>query len=192
MGLLQARAIHALSEGDLAAAEAASSEGARLSREVGDLYYLERMLMNLGVVAMAAGDCRLARRRGSSRGCGSRSRPTTGSDSPSFLRQLGGQAAMSGHPRLGARMLGAAEALGTAAGASTTGPFEPELARVREVAITAMGAAKFEAEYAAGTRLSRETALRLALGEPDEADVDAEPSMSRPGHSRSERWRWRG
>ena len=56
MGLIQARAIHALFEGDLAAAEAASSEGARTSREVGDLYYLERMLMNLGLVAVAAGD----------------------------------------------------------------------------------------------------------------------------------------
>jgi DNA-binding NarL/FixJ family response regulator len=37
-----------------------------------------------------------------------------------------------------------------------------------------MGAAKFEAEYAAGTKLSREAALRLALGEPDEIDVSAD------------------
>ena len=160
-------------EGDLAAAEAASSEGARLSREVGDLYYLERMLMNLGLVATAAGDLP-----------GSRSRFIEGlriakqTDNrlgqSSFLCQLGGQAATSGQPRLGARLLGAAEALGSAAGASTTGPFERELARVRNVAITAMGAAKFETEYAAGTRLNRETALRLALGDPDEADVDAD------------------
>ncbi len=37
-----------------------------------------------------------------------------------------------------------------------------------------MGAARFEAEYAAGTRLDREAALRLALGEPDQLDVDAD------------------
>ena len=172
MGLLQAQVIHALSEGDLATAEAASLEGARLSRDIGDLYYLERMLMNLGLVATAAGDLP-----------GSRSRFVEGlrvskqADNrlgqSLFLCHLGGQAATSGQPRLGARLLGAAEALGSAAGASTSGPFARELARVRDVAIMAMGTAKFEVEYAAGTQMSRETALRLALGEPDEADVDA-------------------
>ncbi len=119
MGLLQARAIHALFEGDLDAAEAASSEGARLSREVGDLYYLERMLMHLGVVAMAAGDP-----------SGSKARFIEGLriakqidnrlEQSTYLRLLGGQAAMSGHPRVAARMLGAAEALAAAAGASMT------------------------------------------------------------------------
>ncbi len=172
MGLLQARAIHALAEGDLATAETASSEGARMSREVGDLYYLERMLMNLGLVATAAGDLagskvrfieglRVARQTDNRLG------------QSSFLCQLGGQAARSGQPRLGARLLGAADALGSAAGASPTGPFGRELARVRTAALTATGAASFETEYAAGTRLHRETALRLALGDRDEAgDAD--------------------
>ena len=36
--------------------KAASSDGARLSREAGDLYYLQTMLMYLGQVAMLAGD----------------------------------------------------------------------------------------------------------------------------------------
>jgi DNA-binding CsgD family transcriptional regulator len=167
MGLLQARAIHALFEGDFVAAEAASSEGARLSREVGDLYYLERMLMNLGLVATASGDLagskarfieglRIARQADDRLG------------QSVLLRQLGGHAATSGQPLLAARLLGAAEALGSAAGASTTGPTEPEPARVREAAIAAIGAAKFEAEYTAGTRLDRESALRLALGDPEE------------------------
>jgi predicted ATPase/DNA-binding CsgD family transcriptional regulator len=167
MALIQARVIHALLEGDLAAAEAASSEGARLSREVGDLYYLERMLMNLGLVAMAAGDL-----PGSKtmfiEGLQVAKQTDNRLGQSSFLCQLGGHAVTSGQPRLGARLLGAADALGSAAGASTTGPFERELARVRNVAITAMGAAKFETEYAAGTRLNRESALRLALGDPDE------------------------
>ena len=122
MALIQARAVLALSDGDLAAAEAASSEGARLSRDVGDLFYLERMLMNLGLAAMAAGDLP-----------GSKTQFTEGLQiakqtdnrlgQSAFLCQLGGQAATSGQPRLGARLLGAAEALGAAAGASTTGPF---------------------------------------------------------------------
>ena len=69
-------------------------------------------------------------------------------------------------------MLGAAEALGAAAGASTTGPFARELARATSTAITAMGATKFETEYEAGMRLTRETALQLALGDLEE-DGDA-------------------
>jgi DNA-binding NarL/FixJ family response regulator len=84
---------------------------------------------------------------------------------------------MSGHPRVAARMLGAAEALAAAAGASMTGPLEPESARARESAIVALGTAKFEAEYAAGARLDRETALRLALGESDETDVDIDAGV---------------
>ncbi len=166
-------AIHALFEGDLAAAEAASSEGARLSREVGDLYYLERMLMNLGLVALAAGDLPGSKAR-FIEGLRIAKQTDNRLGQSSFLRRLGGQAASSGQARLAARLLGAADALGAAAGASTTGPIEPELARATEAATAAMGAARFEAEYAAGTRLNREAALRLALGEPDELDVDAD------------------
>jgi predicted ATPase/DNA-binding CsgD family transcriptional regulator len=176
IGLIQARAIHALFEGDLAAAEIASSEGARLSREIGDLYYLERMLMNLGLIALAAGDLR-----------GSNARFTEGLliarqtddrlGQSSFLRLLGAQAATSGHARLGARLLGATEALGSAAGAGAAGPvgpgrLEPDLSGARAAAITALGAAKFDAEYASGMHLSRDAALRLALGEPDDLDAN--------------------
>lgn len=176
-GLIQARALHALFERDFAGAEAASAEGARLSRAIGDVYYLEEMLLNLGLVAMAAGDV-----------AGSKARFIEGlriakqSDNrlgqSSFLRLLGVQAVTSGHPRLAAQLLGAAEAVASAAGAGRTDPpglsrLEPELAQAREAAIAALGAAKFEAEYAAGKRLSRETALRLALGEMAEAEGNA-------------------
>jgi predicted ATPase/DNA-binding CsgD family transcriptional regulator len=172
MALIQARAIHALSEGDLAAAEAASSEGVRLSREIGDLYYLERMLMNLGIAAMAAGD-RLEASTRFSEGLRVAKEMDDRLGQAAFVRLLGAQAVASGQPRLGARLLGAAESLAVAAGAGTTGPIEPELARAKAAAISAMGAAKFEAEYAAGMQLSRETALRLALGDPDEVGADA-------------------
>jgi predicted ATPase/DNA-binding CsgD family transcriptional regulator len=173
MGLLQAQAVHALIDGDLGAAEAASSEGARLSRNAGDLYYLERMLMNLGLVAMAAGDTRAAKARFID---GLRIAKETDNrlGQSSFLRRLGAHAVTSGQPRLGARLLGAAEALGSAAGVGTSGPGDPELARAREAAIAAIGAAKFEAEFAAGARLRRDAALRLALGEPDEVDLGAD------------------
>lgn len=54
--VLGARAFNGLVRGDLAAVRSASSEGARLSREVGDLYSLGMMLMNLGFAALLAGD----------------------------------------------------------------------------------------------------------------------------------------
>jgi ATP/maltotriose-dependent transcriptional regulator MalT len=61
--LMQSRAIHALFQGDLETASAASSEGARLSREAGDLYQLETMLRNLGMAAMMSGDIHGAKSR---------------------------------------------------------------------------------------------------------------------------------
>ena len=178
MGLIQARAIHALLEGDLAAAKAASSEGARLSREIGDLYYLERMLMNLGLVAMASGDLPESK-RWFIEGLRVAKQNDNRLGQSSLLRLLGAQAAASGQARPAARLLGAAEALGSTAGADAMGPtgpsrLEPDLARARDAAIAALGPAKFEVEYAAGGQLSREAALRLALGEPDDVDVDAE------------------
>lgn len=173
MALLQAQAVIGLLDGDLAAAEAASLEGVRVSREVGDLSYLERMLMNLGLVAVAAGDLSGARTR-FIEGLRIATQTDNRLGQSSFLCQLGGLAAASGQPRLGARLLGAAESLGSAAGAITTGPFGSELARARNVVSTAAGAARFETEYAAGTRLDRASALRLGLGDVDHGSVTAE------------------
>src|SRR5437870_5447056 len=54
--LLQARSLDGLFEVDLDAVRSASAEGARLSREVGDLYSLEMMLINQGMVALMERD----------------------------------------------------------------------------------------------------------------------------------------
>jgi predicted ATPase/DNA-binding CsgD family transcriptional regulator len=178
IGLIQAQATHALFEGDLVAAQNTSSEGARLSREVGDLYYLERMLMNLGLVAMATGDLPQSKRQ-FIEGLRAAKQNDNRLGQSSFLRLLGALAAISGRARPAARLLGAAEALGSTAGVGAMGPtgpsrLEPDLERARDAAIAALGPAKFEAEYTAGGHLSREAALRLALGEPEDVDVDAE------------------
>ena len=179
IGLIHARASHAFFEGDLDTAKAASSDGARLSREAGDLYYLVQMLMYLGQAAMLAGDLAASKPRFI--------------DALRIARQiddrlaqyyllsaLGWQAATSAHPRLAAHLLGAAEAVGSGAGAGIMGPFEPLLARANEAASSALGASKFEAEYETGKRLSREAALRLALTESDHVDIDVEVELS--GH----------
>jgi len=162
--LLQARALHGLFEGDLDAVRSASSEGARLSREAGDLYSLEMMLINLGGAALIAGDL-------------DASKPLY-TESLRIAHQiddrvaqfyvlggLGCHGARSGQARLAAQLLGATEAVRTGAGASVT-VLAPLLAQAEESAIAALGASRFEAEFKTGKQLSRGTAIGLALGEP--------------------------
>jgi DNA-binding NarL/FixJ family response regulator len=50
------------------------------------------------------------------------------------------------------------------------------LAHARERAVTALGAARFEAELETGRHLGRDSALALALGQPAHADVPAAAS----------------
>jgi predicted ATPase len=54
----QARALNGLLDGDLGTVRSAASQGARLSREAGDLYSLAMMLLNQGLAALISGDLR--------------------------------------------------------------------------------------------------------------------------------------
>jgi hypothetical protein len=54
--VLQARALNGLFEGDFDAVRSAASEGAHLARQVGDLYTLQVMLLDLGGAALNASD----------------------------------------------------------------------------------------------------------------------------------------
>jgi predicted ATPase/DNA-binding CsgD family transcriptional regulator len=168
--LVLSRTIHAFFEGDVDAARAASLEGVRLSREAGDLYQLEGMLRNLGMVAMMTGDLHTAKSQFSealrvARQVDNRLAQCYG------LSAAGWYAASTGQARVAARLLGAAAALGTQTGADVMGPSVPFLAEAKASANGALGASRFEAEYHAGSRLSREAALRLALSEPDQVEV---------------------
>ncbi|MEU6788417.1 LuxR C-terminal-related transcriptional regulator [Nonomuraea angiospora] len=162
---LQSRALNGLSDGDLDAVRAAASQGVRLSREAGDLYSLGMMLLNLGSAMLMTGALdeskpllaealRLAHRIDDrvAQHC--------------LLDALGCHAASSGRARLAARLLGAAETVRAGAGASRL-PFLARLvARAEESATAALGEPGFKAGYEAGERLSRDAAIRLALGEP--------------------------
>ena len=170
IGLIQARAISAFFEGDLDTAKAASSAGARMSRDAGDLYSLQTMLMYLGQGAMLAGDVAASKPRfldalRIARQIDDRITQYV------LLSLLSWHAAISGHPRLAAQLLGAAETLGSRAGAGITGPAMPLLARANEAAATALGTATFEAEYEVGRHMGREVALRVALSESEHVDV---------------------
>ena len=165
LAVLEARALGGFFEGDLEAVTSASSEGVRLSRAVGDLYTLKVWLMNLGTAALIAG----------------------GLDEPKplfaealriahqvddrvqqayLLDALGCHAARSGQARLAAQLLGAAEPVRTGAGARVMPFLAPLMGQAKTSAIAALGASRFEAEFKAGGRLSRDAAVRLALGEP--------------------------
>jgi DNA-binding CsgD family transcriptional regulator len=161
---LQARAFNGLFEGDLETVKTAAGEGARLSRETGDLYSLDTMLMNLGFAALIEGD--LARAKPLYTEALRIAQQIDHRVAQSYLLgALGCCAAASGEPRLAAQLLGAAEALRIEAGANVVGFFTPFLAQAEGSAIAALGAPRFEAERSSGRGLSRSSAIGLALGE---------------------------
>ena len=165
ISLLQAQALDGFFAGDIEAVKAAAAEGVRISRDAGDLYSLEMMLLNRGGTALITGDLEQAKglymdalkiaRRIDDRVA-----------QYALLDGLGCVAAGSGQARLAGQLLGAAETVRTQAGASLIPFLAPLLAQAEESAIATLGAAKFEAEVNAGKRLNRDEAIRLALGEP--------------------------
>jgi DNA-binding CsgD family transcriptional regulator len=159
-------------EGDVAAVRAAATEGVRLSREAGDLYAQEMMLLNLGVATLVSGDLdRSQRLFAEALRIGERLDDRVAQYC--LLDALGCCAVGAGQARLGAQLLGAAETVRTEAGATLIGTLAPLLAKAEESAIMALGAARFEAEFEAGKGLRRDTAIRLALGQPDRAAAAA-------------------
>jgi predicted ATPase/DNA-binding CsgD family transcriptional regulator len=160
----QARALNGLLDGDLDAVRSAAAHGARLSREAGDLYSLEMMLLNQGFAALRSGDLpqagqwlaeglRIARQL---------------DDRVAQCHLLGGLgccAAGSREPRLAAQLFGAMETLRAEAGASLNAGMAPVLERAAAQVTAALGPPAFATEYQAGQRLSRDAAASLALRE---------------------------
>ncbi|MGD0193850.1 MAG: LuxR C-terminal-related transcriptional regulator [Candidatus Dormibacteria bacterium] len=182
--LVQARAVHAFFANDMDAATVISSEGMRLSQDTGDLFYLASMLRNVAVIALTHGDLDAA-----NVGAGEALRIARQIDDRIaefyILAAMSWLAASAGHARLGARLLGAAQAIGAGAGAKIVGPHAPFQTEAREAATRALGATKFEAEFEAGKRLDRHAAVRLALGESEQTEdvarfgIDAGPLAKR-------------
>ncbi len=171
--LLLSQSIHAIFQGDLEVARALSEEGITLSREAGDLYQLENMFRNLGVAGMMSGDPHTANSWFGealqvARLVDNRLGQYWG------LAAAGWYAANAGRTRAAAQLLGAADALCTQTGAALGGPTIPIVAEAKQSAMDALGTAAFDAEFKAGQHLSREVALRLALGEA--APMDASGS----------------
>jgi predicted ATPase/DNA-binding CsgD family transcriptional regulator len=169
VGVLQARALKALFEGDSATLKLVSTEGARLSREVGDLYALHMMNLNLGGAALLAGDLQESKARyQESLRIAYRIDDRIGQYY--LLAALAHHAAIGGRAKAAAQLLGASEKIRIGAGATVMPAMSPIIAQAREAATAALGALTFEAELEAGMGLSRDSAVRMALGEPVHQD----------------------
>jgi DNA-binding CsgD family transcriptional regulator len=151
---------------------AASLEGLQLGRAAGDLYHVESMLGNLGMIGLLSGDNDAANSRfvealQVARDIDNRLWQYYG------LAATGWHASTAGRARAAAQLLGAAETLATQTGSDMMGPAVPFLASAKQLARDSLGAVAFDAEYAAGKRMSRDAAVRLALGEPGPSDDSA-------------------
>nr|MDQ6885066.1 helix-turn-helix transcriptional regulator [Candidatus Dormibacteraeota bacterium] len=170
ISVLQARALNGMFGGDIETVISAASEGARLSREVGDLYSLEMMLLNLGGTALLSAALGRAKEFYTEALTIAR-RIDDRVAEYALLDGLGCEAAAAGHPRLGAQLIGAAETVRTEAGARLLPFLAPLVAQAEKLAVAALGRSRFDDEVKVGRGLSREQAIRLALGEPAPAQA---------------------
>jgi predicted ATPase/DNA-binding CsgD family transcriptional regulator len=177
VAVLQARALDGFFRADLDAVRSSAAEGARLTREQGDLYGLEMMLLNLGSAALIGGDLGVSK--------------TLLAESLRISDQIddrvaqfyllgafGSHAAQSGQARLAAQLLGAADTVRTRVGANVMPFLAPSLAQAEETAVAKLGPARFEAEFEAGKLLDRDGAFGLALGKPAQAAVSARGAVT--------------
>src|SRR5438132_12431169 len=172
ISVLQAQALNGFFGGDVDQVRTAASEGARRSREVGDLYSLEMMLLNLGGTALITGDLDQAKAF-YAEALGIAHRIDDRVAQYALLDGLRCVAAGSGQARLAGQLIGAAETVRTQAGASLIPILAPLIGQAEALAKVAIGASKFGAAVKAGKGLTRDEAIRLALGEPAQAAAAA-------------------
>ncbi|MDN3355617.1 LuxR C-terminal-related transcriptional regulator [Actinomadura sp. DC4] len=170
--MYQAQALNGLLDGDLDAVRSATSQGVRLSRAAGDLYSLDMMLLNQGFAALISGDFRAAEER-FTEGLRIAHQLDDRVAQCHLLGALGCCAIGSRDPGLAARLFGAMENLRAEVAAGINAGMAPVLAQATKSAEAALGRSKFEAEFEAGKRLSRDTAARLALGDAARPDLAA-------------------
>src|SRR5947207_6207038 len=164
VGALQARSLNAVFEGDFETLTLVATEGARLSRQVGDLYALHMMNLNLGGAALFSGDAEESRARYSE---ALRIAYQIDDRIGQFylLGALAFHATVEGRAKTAAQLLAASETIRIGAGATVMPVMRPIITQAEESAIAAPGQAKFDVEFSAGKRLSRDSAVPIALGE---------------------------
>ena len=164
VGILQARALNAAFEGDFETLNSVATQGANLSRQAGDLYATHMMLLNLGSAALFAGELDESKARFSE---ALRIAYLIDDRIGQFylLAGLGFHATVAGQFRVAAQLLGASETIRLGAGATVIAIPSPFIAQAQEAAQAGLGEASYRAQLEAGKQLTREAAMRLALGE---------------------------
>src|SRR5437870_5249164 len=174
VSVLQARSLNALFEADFETLKVVATEGARLSREVGDLYALHMMNLNLGGAALFAGDPDDSKARYSE---ALRIAYQIDDRIGQFylLAALPFHATVEGQAKKAAQLLGASETIRIGAGAVVMPVMNPVITQADQSAIAALGKARFDVEISSGKRMSRDSAVAIAPGEPDH------PTVATPG-----------
>ena len=172
----QARALNAFLDGDAATVVAAAGPGVTLSREIGDQYSLEMLLMNLGFGTLMLG--RVGDAEQAFRDALAIARDLDDRVAACYLLGgLGCCAARAGDGRLAAQLFGAMEVLRDEVGATLNAGIVRVLGPARAAATEALGATRFAAETAAGRSLGRAAAVRLALRDTPAPVVAAAPRV---------------
>src|SRR5207249_9297603 len=86
-----------------------------------------------------------------------------------LLAALAFHATVEGRAKTAAQLLGASETIRIGAGAVIMPAMSPVITQAEESAIAALGKARFDVEISSGRRMSRDSAVAIALGEPDHA-----------------------
>jgi predicted ATPase/DNA-binding winged helix-turn-helix (wHTH) protein len=156
-------------QGDDDIALAAYEEGRDLAAAAGDQAHLSVFFANLAYLAEHRGDATEARRLACEglRLCMRLGRRMMAVWS---LSELAGPEHALGRPERGAVLVGAADTALQVMGVGRHPGDVPEHTRVVDGLEAALGSAEFRRWYAAGTRLSLDQAVALALAEPDEAE----------------------
>ena len=175
LAVLQAEAIDGFARGDLQVFYSASERGAQLSRQTGDLYTLQVWLMNQGFAAMTAGngpnpEPRLTEALRIAERIDDRVAQFY------LVGALGCHAATTGDPQRSATLLGASTNLRAQTGAQLNPILAQLLPHATQTATTALGPAVFDAQYHTGTRLPRDAAIKLALGDPGHPHTENLPT----------------
>jgi DNA-binding CsgD family transcriptional regulator len=150
-----------------------------VAREIGDLYVLEVMLLNLGSAALLAEQAAEAEPL-LAQAITIAQRIDDRVAQSYLLAAIGCNAALTGDAWRAANLLGAAETVRTEAGANFMPLITAQWSRAEQAAIAGLGASGFKEAFDAGKGLGREPAIRLALGEsPDQAaDPDTDSASS--------------
>jgi predicted ATPase/DNA-binding CsgD family transcriptional regulator len=178
--LHQAQSLNGLLDGDLAVVGPAAVEGARLSREAGDVYSLEMMLMNQALAAVMSGNLRECEQR-STEGLRIADQLDDRIAHCYLLGALACCAAGWGEHRRAAQLIGATDTARTEAGARIHVGLAPALDKATRTVTAALGSANYMADFASGQQLTRKMASRLALREPATATAGADPDHGRSG-----------